>query len=151
MIKYIVTVCGIAIIALLLNAEDKEQTDAPAVIKSPSSWGEVIFPHKMHFEDFGLDCETCHHETNAAKLTFPHEEYFDDFWIDCKICHHEIKEPKRAQTCSNCHHYATTIADETLSAKVVIHKDCWNCHEVGKGIEASKGCVFCHKGARAKK
>lgn len=63
----------------------------PPVIKSPSSMGEVIFPHQLHFEEFGLECNTCHHETNARELKFPHEDYFDDFWIDCKICHHKAE------------------------------------------------------------
>ncbi|OGF65593.1 MAG: hypothetical protein A2Y62_12780 [Candidatus Fischerbacteria bacterium RBG_13_37_8] len=148
MVKYVASICIIVVVSLLIYAENKEQTEIPAVIKSPSTWGEVEFPHQKHFEEFGLDCQTCHHETDAAKLNLPHKEYFDDFWIDCKICHHEVGTPKIAQTCSNCHHSPTSIADETLSAKVVIHKDCWKCHEIGKGVEASEKCEFCHKGAR---
>jgi hypothetical protein len=136
------------------NASSPQQQKAqlPPVIKSPSYLGEVAFPHQQHIEEFGLECETCHHETNAAALKFPHEDYFDDFWIDCKICHHENGSATlAAQTCSNCHHaLPTDIADETLSSKVVIHKNCWECHAAGKGVEASKNCKFCHTGPRMK-
>ena len=100
------------------------------------------------FEEFEFECATCHHYINAAKLEFPHENYFDDFWIDCKVCHHESGSAKlTAQSCSNCHHtLPTNIADETLSSKVVIHKNCWECHEVGTAEEASQNCKFCHTG-----
>jgi hypothetical protein len=27
---------------------------------------------------------------------------------------------------------------------VVIHRSCWECHEVGVGSEASSQCRFCH-------
>jgi hypothetical protein len=126
-------------------------TSPPSVIKSPSSIGEVSFQHEYHFTELELECKTCHHEAMAATLKFPHEDYFKDFWIDCKICHHEARKTALpAQACSNCHHTVpTTIADETLSAKVVIHKDCWKCHETGTGAEASQECKFCHQGPRS--
>jgi len=112
--------------------------------------GVVEFPHKMHSEDFGMDCVECHHETNAAKLDMPHQDYFDDFWIDCSTCHKSngdtVMEP---QACSTCHHTDPTgIADESLSSKVVIHKLCWECHDSGTGQEASESCISCHSGEK---
>jgi len=124
----------------------------PAIINSPSTAGEVSFPHQEHFEEFEFECETCHHETNATELKFPHEDYFNDFWIDCTICHHKGGTTILvAQACSKCHHDSpANIADETLSSKVVIHKSCWECHEVDKGQEASRNCKFCHSGPKSK-
>ncbi|MFQ5605012.1 MAG: hypothetical protein ACE5HS_17220 [bacterium] len=56
-----------------------------------------------------------------------------------------------AQTCSNCHHTSpANIADETLRSKVVIHKNCWQCHEIGQGAEASANCGFCHSGKKSR-
>lgn len=139
--------------AVVRDTPSSSQKDSiPSVITSLSSAGEVTFPHQQHFTDFGLECKACHHEINAAKLKFPHENYFDDFWIDCKICHHESGSVKlQAQACSKCHHtYPSVITDETLSSKVVIHKQCWGCHKVGKGEEASKSCKKCHTGSRVK-
>ena len=40
------------------------------------------------------------------------------------------------------------IADETLSAKVVVHQQCWKCHPVGTGKEASAVCEKCHSGKK---
>jgi len=123
-----------------------------SVITSPSSAGEAVFPHQKHIDEFQIECKACHHETDAAELKFHHEDYFDDFWIDCKICHHEKEAAKlQAQACSKCHRtLPKDIADETLSAKVVIHKSCWECHAADKGVETSKNCKFCHYGPRTK-
>lgn len=122
----------------------------PSVIKSPSCIGEVSFPHEYHIDDLEFDCEDCHHETNAVELHMPHEDYFKDYWIDCGICHHKGGQTKlEAQACSKCHHTRPTgIADETLSAKVVIHKSCWECHDIDTGEEASQNCEFCHSGPK---
>lgn len=137
--------CGVLLIGFGLAQDPPEEQITP-VIKSPSSIGEVAFPHKFHFDDLGLECQTCHHETNASELRMPHENYFDDFWIDCRICHRDdgstISHPR---SCAHCHHDSpTNIADETLSAKVVVHKKCWECHELEKGEQASQGCAVCH-------
>lgn len=134
------------------TVQSSQQDSIPEVITSASSAGEVTFPHRLHYEDFEVECKTCHHEINASKLKFPHKDYFDDFWIDCKICHHESgKVTLQAQPCSKCHHSRPTdIADETLSSKVVIHKSCWECHEIGTGGEATTNCKLCHSGPRTK-
>ena len=124
----------------------------PEEIMSSSSVGEVIFPHLFHYEDLDYECEECHHEVNAAKLITPHDEYINDFGIDCNICHNgNDKTRMEAQACSECHReHPYGIADETLSAKVVIHKNCWGCHEVETGIAASESCELCHTGERKK-
>ena len=113
-----------------------------------SLMGEVIFPHDEHSEEMEVECEECHHETNAASLEFPHPQLFTDFWVDCQICHHEPGAPDlEPQSCSSCHRATTEdAADETLSAKVVIHQLCWSCHEIGVGAEASEVCEDCHTG-----
>lgn len=118
----------------------------PAVVRE----SDVVFPHAMHFEDLGIECATCHHETDAGRLVIPHPEYFDTTWVDCEICHRPQDAPTPAMACSTCHHDSpTSIADQTLSAKVVIHRSCWSCHEVGQGAEASATCATCHLGEEA--
>lgn len=129
-----------------------DSVDIPEEIISPSYVGEVIFPHLFHYEDLEIECKECHHEINAAKLNIPHEEYFKDFWIDCNICHNGDNSSKmEAHDCSDCHHsQLTNIADETLSAKVVIHENCWTCHDIGRGQDASNNCEVCHSGEKLK-
>ena len=86
-------------------------------------------------------------QPHAARLQMPHEEYFEDFWIDCRTCHRENGSPAAPQSCGVCHHASpVSTADETLSAKVVIHRSCWECHDSGTGEEASRSCGFCHAG-----
>jgi len=109
--------------------------------------GDVLFPHDLHYDELELECEICHHETQATVLDIPHTEYFKDFWIKCAICHREDATASGPLACSECHHSSPAdVADETLSAKVVIHQSCWECHEIGTGAEASRGCSSCHTG-----
>ncbi len=150
-------VAGVAIAVVLAatawgDTAQEEGSAAPsaaAVITSSSPIGEVRFPHALHAEEIGVECAGCHHETNAARLRLPHEEYFADFWIDCAICHRETDTAAVPQSCGACHHAVpSSNADETLSAKVVIHQSCWSCHEIGTGREASANCRFCHRDGR---
>ena len=114
--------------------------------------GEVTFTHQMHYQDRGIQCTECHHQINAKKLVTPHPDYFKSSWINCGICHNASgKTTQSVYSCSACHRTnPVNIADETLSAKVVIHKQCWKCHAVGTGKEASAGCVFCHSGEKSR-
>ncbi len=111
-------------------------------------WGEVEFPHDFHIDDLEIACEDCHHETNALRLQMPHADYFDDFWIDCTICHKSDTEVSLdPQACGDCHpSNPRDSADETLSSKVVIHQNCWECHDSGTGVDAAENCSFCHDG-----
>ncbi len=130
----------------------KDTLEIPEELISPSSVGEVSFPHLFHFEDLDIECQECHHEINATKLNTPHPDYFKSSWINCKTCHNGSEKIKqKVYTCSKCHHTnPTNITDETLSTKVVVHKNCWNCHEVGTGAEASESCEMCHSGEKTK-
>ena len=122
----------------------------PAEIKFVSSVGDVTFPHQKHISDFGAQCANCHHQINAKPLKTPHPDYFSASWINCATCHTGSgKSVQKAYVCSACHQtMPKNIADETLSAKVVIHKQCWRCHAVGTGKEASKACQKCHAGKK---
>jgi len=123
-----------------------QDLDVVELIEWDSAVGAVTFPHRLHVEDIGIDCADCHHETNAGRLAMPHPEYFTDFWIECGGCHKATASVAGPQACSACHHASpATIADETLSSKVVIHRSCWNCHDVTTGAEASRGCATCHQ------
>ena len=111
-----------------------------------SSVGDVIFPHDLHVSDAGMECGECHHEIHAAVLDTPHPDYLTSSWIHCETCHAPgAQDNQRIYQCAECHHSELeNIADETLSAKVVVHKSCWKCHETGIGAAASNGCGSCH-------
>jgi DnaJ-class molecular chaperone len=150
MIKYAVA----AISAILLSAANlpakSDTLEMPAERIFSSSVGEVTFKHQLHVQERGIQCVECHHQINAKTLKTPHPDYFKSSAIKCEICHDGSEKIKqKAYTCSGCHPANPAhIADETLSAKVVIHKQCWKCHAVGTGKEASKGCDKCHSGKK---
>jgi hypothetical protein len=118
----------------------------PDEIIIESSVGNVLFPHKVHVEEIEVECAECHHQIHAMDLDTPHADYLASSWINCQICHSTNSETKeKYYKCSDCHHSdLDDIADETLSSKVVVHKNCWNCHESGTGVKASEGCTECH-------
>ncbi len=151
MFKYLVS-AGSMIVLLAASIPCRSDTLAiPSVRSFPSSVGEVTFTHEMHVKDRGIQCVECHHQINAKKLNTPHPDYFKSSSIKCEICHSESEKVKqKAYTCSGCHRInPINIADETLSAKVVIHKQCWKCHQVGAGKEASNACEVCHSGNKS--
>lgn len=130
---------------LPVMASPEQEGEVVEFIEWRSTVGAVSFPHLMHVEELELECADCHHETHATRLDMPHPEYLEDFWIDCESCH-QAGEAAVPQACSNCHHDSpVTIADETLSSKVVVHRSCWNCHDVTTGVDASRGCGTCHQ------
>ena len=71
---------ALACLSILGFAEDKTESTS------------VNFPHELHYDDLGFDCEECHHETNAEKLDIPHENYFAEFWARCKTCHEALPD-----------------------------------------------------------
>ena len=115
----------------------------PGEVNFESSVGNVLFPHAVHLK-FG--CVACHHQIHAEALDTPHPDYLSSSKIHCETCHDSDTETLgQYYKCSNCHHSEPeNIADETLSAKVVVHQSCWKCHKSGTGVEASRGCEDCH-------
>ena len=127
--------------------EAADELTAPALGPRHSPvMGDLIFDHVAHVEEMDFECDECHHETNAVPLSSPHEEYFYDLWVDCAACHHDSKsEDRKPRSCYECHDTKIRdIADERLSPKVILHKNCWKCHDVENGLEASKSCELCH-------
>jgi hypothetical protein len=116
----------------------------PAEIKFGSAVGEVVFQHQKHLGDRSINCVECHHQINAKTLKSPHPEYLTSTAVNCQTCHKDRETT--VYSCSQCHDAKRRdIADETLSAKVVIHKQCRKCHDVGTGQDASKSCALCHQ------
>jgi Zn finger protein HypA/HybF involved in hydrogenase expression len=150
MIKYLFAAASVIFFVAAGSPSEADTMEIPSEKSFPSSVGEVIFHHQMHIRDLGIKCVECHHQIDAKTLTTPHPDYLKSSWINCNICHNESEKIKqKVYTCSACHHTnPTNIADETLSAKVVIHKKCWTCHQVSTGKEASKGCGKCHSGKK---
>jgi hypothetical protein len=127
-----------------------DSAEAPDEIVTEAPVGEVLFPHLMHVEALEIACDECHHETSAKPFVNPHPQYFKRLWGECKTCHRDdAAEGLAPGKCSSCHPASPDdTSDETLSAKVVVHRQCWNCHDVGVGSDASQECSYCHAGPR---
>jgi Zn finger protein HypA/HybF involved in hydrogenase expression len=150
MIKFLATVISAIVLFAVNLPTEGNAAEMPVERIFPSTAGEVVFHHQMHIKDLGVKCVECHHSINAKKLSTPHPDYLKSPSIKCEICHDESEKIKqKAYTCSECHRTnPMNIADETLSAKVVIHKQCWKCHPVSTGKEASTVCEKCHSGKK---
>lgn len=132
--------------AIPSHAQEAESGGTPVPpdeIRYESSVGTVLFPHDRHVR---MRCTRCHHQIHADVLDTPHEGYLDASRINCGTCHDGNAERTRSDyRCSACHHAEPrSIADETLSSKVVLHQSCWKCHKTGTGAKASAGCGECH-------
>ena len=150
MIKRFIAVASVVFLVVAGLPSKAGAVDIPAERIFPSSAGEVVFHHQMHTKDLSIKCAECHHQINAKKLSTPHPDYFNSSAIKCEICHKDAEKiSQKAYVCSECHRSSpANIADETLSAKVVVHKQCWKCHPVSTGKDASKGCEKCHSGKK---
>ena len=146
MIKHFVVAVATILCSAVSPSAGADTPEIPVERIFPSSVGDVVFKHQVHIQERGIQCTECHHQINAKKLETPHPEYFKASWIKCGICHVEAGKAKSSlYSCSTCHQTNTKdIADETLSAKVVVHQQCWKCHAIGTGKEASTSCVKCH-------
>jgi len=129
----------------------------PGEVHWPSHVGEVVFPHRAHVEELGLDCAECHHPTRAPKLVTPHPEYFSGEMQRCSLCHREPVASRGSETaagdqayrCASCHGPRTTRAGDFPGLKVALHETCGKCHEIGTGAAASASCATCHTGPAA--
>jgi len=150
MIKnFVAAICAIALLASNLPA-NSESIAIPKEMTFPASAGAVTFHHEMHIRDLGLKCVECHHSMDAKQLVTPHPDYMKRTSVKCESCHGKPGGANQnIYSCSGCHGTNPMgIADETLSTKVVIHKQCGNCHVMGTGKDASKACEKCHTGKK---
>ena len=150
MIKYFLAAASVILLAVSHSPSKADTETIPPEKRFSSTLGEVIFQHQKHIREHGIKCPVCHHPVIAKKLDTPHPAYFRSSPVDCKVCHNDSEKTKKTvYTCSGCHRSnPISIADETLSSKVVIHKMCWDCHEVGTDKESSKLCKKCHSGEK---
>ncbi len=88
------------------------KTEPPEVVyyAEKSTWGKVTFTHKKHTEDYGSDCDACHHvdmKGGYDKCSSCHDDLKDTFHKNCyKGCHQKLKaEGKKTgpTTCKACH------------------------------------------------
>jgi hypothetical protein len=88
------------------------ETEAPETVyyAEKSAWGRVTFTHTAHAEDYGFDCDECHHldmEGGFNKCSSCHDDLKDTFHKNCyKGCHRKLKAEGKETgpiRCRGCH------------------------------------------------
>ena len=88
------------------------ETEPPETVSyaAKSAWGKVTFTHTEHSEDYGFDCDECHHvdmEGGYNKCSSCHDDLKDTFHKNCyKGCHRKLKAERKETgptTCRGCH------------------------------------------------
>ncbi|HXF47817.1 MAG TPA: cytochrome c3 family protein [Verrucomicrobiae bacterium] len=131
----------------------------------------IIFDHKKHVQEFGLDCSHCHaaaESEEAADLLLPEEELCltchngQVASKECSLCHRDVKDtktypPHERKTifshkrhvehninCLTCH--PGSDAKEVLTAAQMPEmQTCFGCHD---GASQSSECELCHSDAK---
>ena len=150
MLRYVLAAAAILPLAAAGAPPQPAPVEIPVELRLHSTVGDVVFRHAAHITDRSIPCVECHHQINAKKLATPHPEYLQSSWIKCTVCHDESGKTRAVYTCSACHTATpTNIADETLSAKVVVHRQCGKCHQAGTGKDARASCRLCHSAKKS--
>lgn len=118
--------------------EDEETMMALPVLES-----DLVFNHKSHVGEQGLDCESCH--KNLAQVDFA-DEHSNPKMEDCSSCHNN---EQASLECAVCHKSTLNLRPIDHSADFLVsHKniarfdqeDCAVCH-------TRHDCADCHDGA----
>lgn len=97
-----------------------ESSGNPIRVLFKTKGGPVVFDHRMHLEDYGFECASCHHEL-----------YTDEKIWNCRKCH--SKEVEEYQG----------ICDDRAIHKQCIGANCIDCHKES-GLDTDD-CKSCHQ------
>ena len=101
--------------------------------------GPVVFQHRKHFEEYGMGCGDCHHDSNHEPIV----GYDDDKTFACGECHDEeglIRGPIAENAASH---------DDLIARRAnVLHIRCIGCHKKlnaeKHAIRRPESCRMCH-------
>lgn len=144
-----ITLGILALIGYMLPATVQ---DVPAKILFENNGGRVIFSHLVHADDYGISCDSCHHEGGdledpLACGTCHPREFDDDFLFE----HMEYFPDQQA--CAKCHEvedgevYPDLLMDlEDIPTRTnAFHGQCMDCHEeMDAGPFGENSCYTCH-------
>lgn len=136
-------------------------------------YGQLIFNHKEHAEEYADDCRACHHdasiepeprkcsdchkgkelkgvpsmrEAGHKKCASCHEDMFAKHLSSCKECHQSVDMTQYKgdySDCGACHD--AHARDLVLPRMNAFHDQCMSCHEsLGAGPYGPDACNQCH-------
>ena len=132
---------------------------------------EVIFSHRYHVEDMGVECEMCHKPVGESKTGSDDLLPEKDVCLEChevescELCHSDTENPraiervigyspkfnheihiKKKVTCEHCH-AGVAVSESSATEHVPPMDPCMSCHD---GTQADKSCILCHEHPRGK-
>ena len=139
----------LALIGYLLPAR---QQDVPARILFENNGGRVIFSHLVHADEYGISCDSCHHEGGDLETPLAcgscHPAAFDDEFVE-----NHIDSFPSEEACAKCHEVedGEVLPDLLMDVEDIptrttaFHDQCMNCHEeVEAGPFGENSCYSCH-------
>lgn len=127
---------------------------APARVLLDNTGGRVVFTHLVHAQDYGLDCDECHHDGGDPDHPVPcgacHPAAFDEAWAAS-----HPKQFANKELCLRCHDSdpsAGVTPEEKPDPSWIpvradaFHSQCMDCHESLGGPAGDDSCKSCHAG-----
>ncbi|MGE0085040.1 MAG: cytochrome c3 family protein [Desulfococcaceae bacterium] len=97
--------------------------------------GSVLFDHKTHAADYGLNCGSCHHHPSdpgeGAAMTA------------CSTCHVFEKDGPLPASCLECHGEGEVSTEGVPGQTDALHGQCIGCHKDGGSGPVE--CAACHR------
>lgn len=148
-------VLGLAAVCVVIGVVATPPTPTqPIKLLMPNAGGRVIFNHRQHAEDYGVNCSSCHH-TEIASTAWDrdmHDLHAEEFAEDCQSCHHDSSIEPEPMSCYSpgCHERLlpggkVNPKAATIPARDAVHQRCYACHAHEDAFnEGLKGCANCH-------
>ncbi len=126
-------ICLVVVLAVTVAIAEEEAIPEEIVIDNPvyqpDRKGSVHFSHLVHYDDYDVSCEDCHHEYEGG----------ENVWT--------AGDP--VKKCGSCHD-ASKSKGHVKKLSIAFHKNCKACHEnlFKEGITEDapfKSCYDCHQ------
>lgn len=142
----------LGIVAVQWGVPSRSMADEEAMAEADEGEATQIQPfHKLHVEDLGLDCTSCHAaEDNAPKGDNKVALSKRPYHTNCADCHDDIAAAEeQGPKCKVCH-TAPVELEDFPSGKVLLGKFSHAKHvdpngRVNKETGVRQDCAFCHK------
>ncbi len=99
------------------------------------------------------ECTVCHHTAFGIKH-WGHDEHYDEYGLECETCHHEAGDQASCQKCSECHEPQALSAPSGTGhrsaippLKEAVHAVCIDCHD-DFFADGAKACMKCHAASK---
>lgn len=123
----------VVMLAVTVTIAEEEAMPEEIVIDNPvyetDRKGSVYFSHLVHYDDYGVACEDCHHEYEGGENVWTE----GDPVKKCGSCHDPSKSKGHVKKLSIAFHKNCKACHENLFKEDITKdapfKNCYDCHE----------------------